>query len=248
MKKLQFLFLILTVSAFLAESHAQQQQPKPEATEFWEPEPKVITPGEGTKAPSDAIVLFDGKDFSNWASVKDGNAPKWEIKDGAMVVVGGTGDIVTKQTFGNFQLHIEWRTPEKVEGNSQGRGNSGIFLQERYEVQVLDSYQNRTYSNGQAGSLYKQTMPLVNACRKPGEWQTYDIIYTAPKFSPNGGVESFAKVTVIHNGVVVQNATTIQGTTEYIGAPKNIAHGKGGIKLQDHGNPTSFRNIWIREM
>lgn len=248
MKKLQFLFLIFTVFAFLAETNAQQQQPKPEATEVWEPEPKVVTPGEGTKAPSDAIVLFDGKDFSNWVSGKDGGAVKWEIKDGAMVVVGGSGDIVTKQTFGDFQLHIEWRTPDKVEGNGQGRGNSGIFLQERYEVQVLDSYQNRTYSNGQAGSLYKQTIPLVNACKKPGEWQMYDIIYTAPRFRPNGAIESFAKVTVIQNGIVVQNNTTIQGTTEYIGAPKNIAHGKGGIKLQDHGNPTSFRNIWIREM
>ncbi|SFE39932.1 protein of unknown function [Thermoflexibacter ruber] len=250
MKKINILLLILTCGVCLSAScfGQQQNQPKPEATEVWEPEPKVVTPGDGTKPPSDAIVLFDGKDFSNWVSAKDGSAPKWTLKDGAMVVERGTGDIVTKQTFGDFQLHIEWRTPDKVEGEGQGRGNSGIFLQERYEVQVLDSYQNRTYSNGQAGSLYKQSIPLVNACRKPGEWQTYDIIYTAPRFRWNGSLESPARVTVIHNGVLIQNNTVIHGTTEYIGTPKNIAHGKGGIRLQDHGNPVSYRNIWIREL
>lgn len=247
MKKIQF-FLFLTAFAFLAESYAQQGDPK--ATEVWEPEPKVVTPAEGNKAPSDAIVLFDGKDFNNWVSSnKEGGAPKWTIKDGAMIVTGGTGDIQTKQTFGDFQLHIEFRTPEKVESEGQGRGNSGVFLQERYELQVLDSYNNRTYSNGQAGSIYKQTPPLVNASKKSGEWQTYDIIYTAPRFHPhNGAVASFGKVTVLHNGVLIQNGTVIQGTTPYIGTPQNIAHGKGALRLQDHGNPTAFRNIWIREL
>lgn len=247
MKKVQLFFFLFSAFAFLAETYAQQGDPK--ATEVWEPEPRVVTSAEPTKAPSDAIVLFDGKDFSNWVSSKDNSAPKWLIKDGAMVVVGGTGDIQTKQTFNDYQLHIEFRTPDKVESEGQGRGNSGIFMQERYELQVLDSYQNRTYSNGQAGSIYKQTMPLVNACRKPGEWQTYDVIYTAPRFHPhNGAVASFGRITVLHNGVLIQNNTTIQGTTPYIGAPQNIAHGKGGIRLQDHGNPTSFRNIWIREL
>jgi Domain of Unknown Function (DUF1080) len=247
MKKLQFLALFFTAFAFLAESYAQQGDPK--ATEVWEPEPKVVTT-DGSKAPSDAIVLFDGKDFSNWVSSnKEGGAPKWTIKDAAMVVAGGTGDIQTKQTFGDFQLHIEFRTPEKVESEGQGRGNSGIFLQGLYELQVLDSYNNRTYSNGQAGSIYKQTAPLVNPTKKSGEWQTYDIIYTAPRFHPhNGAVASFGKVTVLLNGVLVQNGTTIQGTTPFIGTPQNIAHGKGALRLQDHGNPTAFRNIWIREL
>lgn len=232
----------------LAAAASAQDKPKPEETEVWEPEPKVITaPGWG-KAPSDAIILFDGKNLSEWVSTKDGGAAKWEVKDGVFTVVPGTGDIMTKRTFGDFQLHLEWRSPDEPTRKGQDKGNSGVFLQGRYEVQILNSYENRTYSNGQAASIYKQHIPLVNATSKPGDWNTYDIIYTAPRFRPNGSLERPAYVTVIHNGVVVQNHVEIHGTTEYIGAPKYIAHGKGPIILQDHSNPVSFRNIWIREM
>lgn len=228
---------------------------KPEQTEFYEPVPKVVTPAKNVgDAPSDAIVLFDGKNLNNWISVKDtsGKTPAgWKLDptEGSMTVARGAGDIKTKQVFGDFQLHIEWRSPIEPETlKGQQKGNSGIFLQERYELQVLNNYQNSTYTNGQAGSLYKQTPPMANVCRVPGEWNSYDVVYIAPRFRKNGSVESPATVTVIHNGVVVQNHTVIQGTTEYIGAPKNIAHGKGGIKLQDHGNAVSYRNIWIREL
>lgn len=199
-------------------------------------------------APSDAVILFDGTHSDEWVKAANGEAIEWSIEGDAMVVKPGTGDIMTRRKFDNFQLHIEFRTPAVVQSEGQGRGNSGVFLQNRYEVQVLDNYNNKTYCNGQAGSLYKQTPPLVNACRQPGEWQTYDIIYTAPIFNDDGLKVRSAYVTVIHNGVVVQHHTEIKGTTEYIGWPKNMAHGADVIKLQDHGNLTAFRNIWIREM
>ena len=160
----------------------------------------------------------------------------------------GKGDISTKKEFGDFQLHVEWSAPEEVKGESQGRGNSGIFLQDRYELQVLDNYKNRTYANGQAGSIYKQHRPLVNAMRKPTEWNTYDIIYTAPRFKEDGSLFSPAQVTVLHNGVLVQNDVDLKGPTEYIGLPEYKAHGKAPISLQDHGNPVQYRNIWIREL
>ena len=160
----------------------------------------------------------------------------------------GSKDIETIQQFDDYQLHIEFRTPAEVKGTSQGRGNSGIFMQGKYELQVLDNYDNRTYSNGQAGAIYKQTMPLVNACSKPGEWQTYDIVYTSPKFNKDSMIITPAYITVLHNGVLVQNHTPIYGTTPYIGQPHYEVHGKGPIKLQDHDNTTSFRNIWIREL
>jgi hypothetical protein len=224
-----------------------QEITDPKVTEVWDPEPKVVTPGTNGTAPSDAIVLFDGKDLNKWTG-KDGNAPKWTVANGAMTVAKGTGEIKTKQTFGDVQLHIEWRTPAKVESEGQGRGNSGIFLQERYELQVLDSYKNRTYANGQAGSIYKQTPPLVNATKGPGEWQMYDVIYIAPRYNDDGTLKSKGRITVLHNGVLIQNNTEIQGTTEYIGKPKVVAHEKGSLVLQDHGNPTSFRNIWVREL
>ena len=165
-----------------------------------------------------------------------------------MTVVKGTGDIQTKRDFGSCQLHIEWRTPAVIEGKGQGRGNSGVFLNNTYEVQVLDSYQNRTYSNGQAASIYKQYLPLVNACRPPGEWQTYDIIYLAPVFNEDGIKVRSGTLTVIQNGIVVQNNIEIKGTTPYIGLPQNPSHGKGPLRLQDHSNPVSYRNIWIREL
>ncbi len=224
-------------------------QGDPKATEVWEPVPKVITPVVDHKPPSDAIVLFDGKDLSQWQGEK-GKEPQWTIeKGGIMTVKKGTGGIQTKQNFGNCQLHIEWRTPSKIEGESQGRGNSGIFLMGLYELQVLDSYGNKTYSNGQAGSIYKQHIPLVNASLKPGEWQAYDVIFTAPKFKEDGSLLSPAKFTVLHNGVLIQNNVEVKGETVYIGQPEYKSHiEKGPIALQDHGNPVSFRNIWIREL
>jgi hypothetical protein len=223
----------------------------PEMTEFWEPEVKVVTPGTGAgmTAPSDAIILFDGKNLAEWRG-KDGDA-KWQVSNGVMTVAKGTGDIKTKREFGDFQLHIEWMIPADITGKSQARGNSGVFLQDRYELQVLDSYNNRTYANGQAGSIYKQTPPLVNAMRKPGEWNIYDVVYTAPRFKENGTLFSPARVTVLHNGVVIQNDFEIKGATEYIGLPSYKAHGKAPIHLQDHGDPSkaiSYRNIWIREL
>lgn len=217
-------------------------------TEVWDLKPKKINPGTtAADAPSDAIILFDGKDLGQWMANTGGDA-KWLVKDGAMTVTKGTGDIKTKQSFGDIQLHIEWRSPEEIVGEGQGRGNSGIFLQERYELQVLDSYESVTYSNGQAGSIYKQSIPLVNACRKPGEWQTYDIYYTAPRFSDNGRVIVPAYITVVHNGVLIQNHTQIQGPSEFRGLPVYQSHGKAAIRLQDHGNPVSYRNIWLREL
>jgi len=226
----------------------------PESTELWSPVPRVVNPSTyavnmgNSTAPSDAKVLFDGKDLSQWKSAGRDSAAKWTVADGILTVKNGTGDIETKEMFDDYQLHIEFRTPAEVKGNSQGRGNSGIFMQGVYELQVLDSYNNPTYSNGSAGSLYKRTMPLVNASRKPGEWQTYDIAYTSPKFNKDSMIITPAYITVFHNGVVIQNHTAIVGTTPYIGAPQNQVHGKGPIRLQDHSNPTSFRNIWIREL
>lgn len=224
-----------------------QQDPKPEDTEVWDPEPKKVTPGKENAAPSDAIVLFEGSNLNKWESAKGGPAA-WTVENGAFTVKPETGDIRTKQEFNDFQLHIEWRAPKEVKGEGQGRGNSGIFLQGLYEVQVLDSYNNRTYANGQAGSIYKQAMPLVNPTRPPGEWQSYDIMYTAPRFMEDGSVESKAYVTVVLNGVLVQNHTEIQGPTVYIGEPEYKAHGPGPIQLQDHGDKVSYRNIWIREI
>lgn len=244
MNKTKLLFAAIYLFALSLEA----QITDPKATEVWKPAPSVITPGTATNtAPSDAIVLFDGKNTMEWTHA-DGSAVKWEVADNAMTVVKGAGGIKTKRTFGDCQLHIEWRTPAEVVGKGQGRGNSGIFLQSRYELQVLDNYENETYSNGQAASIYKQSIPLVNACRPPGEWQTYDVIYTAPRFNEDGVKVAAAHITVLHNGVLVQNNTEIKGTTEYIGLPKNSKHGKAPIMLQDHSNPVSYRNIWIREL
>lgn len=206
------------------------------------PEPPVVTPGENnTSPPSDAIVLFDGKDMSAF-----NGGDKWEIKDGYAVVRGG--GVTTKQAFGDCQLHVEFASPDEVKGSGQGRGNSGIYLMGRYEVQILDSYENKTYFDGQCGSVYKQQPPTVNACRKPGEWQTMDIIFTAPKFDDEGKVIKPAYVTVLHNGVVIHNHFELQGSTSYVEAPRYSKHpDKLPIHIQDHGNPVKFRNIWIRE-
>ena len=238
---------LLFVAFFICINQIFAQNMKPKDTEVWEPEPEVVTPGEGVAPPSDAIVLFNGTNLDNWENSKGGEA-EWKVEDGAMITVKGKGSIRTKEVFGDCQLHIEWRTPSEVKGEGQGRGNSGVFLQGIYEVQVLDSYDNRTYPNGQAASIYKQTMPLVNACKPPGIWQTYDIIYKAPVFNDDGTVKSPAYVTVIQNGILVQNNTEIKGDTPNIGLPKYTKHGDGPLLLQDHSNPVSFRNIWIRTL
>lgn len=241
MKKL---IALLIFSGFILNIHCQ----KPEETEDWSRKPEVVTPGKWTQPPSDAIVLYGGAtDLANWES-QDGGEAKWTAGE-ELTVAARAGVIKTKQSFGDMQLHIEWRSPAEVKGDGQGRGNSGIFLMGKYELQVLDSYNNETYYNGQAGSIYKQTIPLVNACLPPGEWQKYDIIFKAPVFSEEGATISPPYVTVIHNGVLIQNHVEILGTTEYIGPPKNIAHAdKQPIILQDHGNPVSYRNIWVREL
>lgn len=245
--------VVLCIGCVHTSLHAQVADPrtadkwKPEFTEAWEPEPRVVTPGIGTAPPSDAIILFDGRHTDAWQHA-DGSAVKWTVADGAMTVAKGSGGISTRQSFGDCQLHLEWRAPAVVKGEGQGRGNSGVFLQERYEVQVLDSYGNRTYSNGQAASIYKQSIPLVNACRPPGEWQTYDILYTAPRFNADGLVVRPARVTVLQNGILVQNNFEIKGASEYIGLPGYEAHDKAPLSLQDHGDLVSYRNIWIREL
>jgi hypothetical protein len=221
---------------------------RPEDTEVWEPEPTVVVPGSDEAPPSDAIVLFDGTDLSAWTH-EDGSVPGWRVSDGAMTVVAGTGNIRTRQGFGDVQLHIEWRTPSEVSEDGQDRGNSGVFFMERYELQVLDSYQNRTYANGQAGSIYKQHIPQVNASRGPGDWQTYDVVFTAPRFGPGGSVERPAFITAFHNGVLIQNHAELQGPTLYIGQPEYEPHPeRAPIVLQDHSNPVSYRNIWVREI
>ncbi len=218
----------------------------PAITEDWSRKPVLVTPGCHAAPPSDAIVLFSrGKDLANWTG-SDGQA-KWKTWCGRMMV-NGTGDIMTREKFGSCQLHVEFRTPAKVKGNGQGRGNSGVYIQSNYELQVLDSWENETYYNGQAGSIYKQSIPLVNASRKPGRWQAYDIIFHAPEFAPDGTVLKPAIITAFHNGVLIQDHFELKGSTTYAGYPKYEAHGNLPLLLQDHGNPVSYRNIWIRKL
>jgi hypothetical protein len=227
--------LLIAVAGVAAE---QGEIPPPKE------EPKVIDAGP---PPSDAIVLFDGKDLSAWEGAKKGPA-KWAVQDGVMTI-NGTGNISTKREFGDCQLHVEWATPSEVKGEGQGRGNSGVILLGRYEVQVLDSYENKTYFHGQAGAIYKQYAPLVNVCRKPGEWQTYDIIFHAPRFDESKKLLKPATVTVLQNGVLVQDHAEIKGVTSFVGAPRYEAHPlKQPLVLQDHHNPVRYRNIWIREL
>lgn len=219
----------------------------PAKTEVWTPVPATVATPPG-KAPSDAIVLFDGKDVSAWESEQGGRV-RWTVADGAMTIVPGSKGIRTRQRFCDIQLHVEWRAPVETKGfDGQNRGNSGIFLQELYELQVLDSYNNPTYANGQAGALYKQAMPLVNASRAPGQWQAYDILWKAPRFSPGGGLVSPARITVLHNGVLVQDDTVLAGKTEYIGAPSYSPHACAPLYLQEHDSNVSYRNIWVREL
>jgi hypothetical protein len=236
------------------------QQARPQDTEVWEPVPKVVTPGATNAAPpSDAIVLFDGKNLDEWVSNRDKSPAQWTVADGVLTVnkAKSAGNIETKRSFTNYQLHIEWKIPENITGSGQARGNSGVFLastgpgDDGYELQILDSYNNKTYVNGQAGSIYKQAIPLANANRKPGEWQTYDVVWTAPTFNGDGSLKTPAYVTVLFNGVLVENHFELKGETRYIGKPFYKKYDRAPIKLQAHGDksePISFRNIWVREL
>jgi hypothetical protein len=255
---------LLTLAALIAVSVSLCAQnsnaPKPQDTEVWSPVPKIVTPGATSDAPpSDAIILFDGKNEDEWVSAQDKSPAKWVVHDGILTVskVPGTGNIETKRSFRNYQLHIEWKIPENITGSDQARGNSGVFLASTgpgdagYELQVLDSYNNRTYVNGQAGSIYKQGIPLVNPNRKPGEWQSYDVVWTTPIFNTDGSLKTPAYVTVFFNGVLVQNHFELKGQTLYIGKPFYKAYDSAPIKLQAHGDksePISYRNIWVREL
>ncbi len=205
-------------------------------------EPEVITPGVGTAPPSDAVVLFDGKDLSGWRK-RDGQPAHWKVEDGAILVQRG-GGLFSKHTFGDAQIHVEFATPAEPKGKGQGRGNSGVYVQGRYEVQVLDSFENSTYPNGQCGAIYGQHVPLVNACRKPGEWQTYDIVFRAAQFGDDGKKTKNATMTVFHNGVLIQDHAEVTART----TASPIAEGTedGPLFLQDHGNPVRYRNVWVR--
>lgn len=255
----KFLFL-LAASSFTVYANGQMSPADSAAkTEVYSPVPPLVTPGATPQdAPSDAIILFGGKDLSQWHSQKDSTKPAgWQVSDGIVTVDKKAGGIVTNQKFMDYQLHLEWRIPTNITGSGQARGNSGVFLANTgagdvgYEVQILDCYNNTTYVNGQTGSVYKQSIPLANACKKPGEWQYYDIIWTAPRFNDDGSLKTPAYVTVIHNGVLLQNHTELKGVTQWIGLPYYKAHGASPIALQAHGDPSppiSFRNIWLRPL
>lgn len=238
----------------------QAATPKHEDTEVYQPVPPIVTPGvTNDKPPSDAIVLFDGSNLDEWVTVRDKSAAQWTVGDGVATVNKGpgAGSIETRRKFKNYQLHVEWKVPENITGSDQARGNSGVFLASTgpgdagYELQILDSYNNKTYVNGQAGSIYKQGIPLANPNRKPGEWQTYDIAWTAPTFQADGTLATPAYATVFFNGVLVQNHFELKGETLYIGKPFYKAYDTAPIKLQAHGDksePISFRNIWVRDL
>ena len=246
-------FLFFALFAFTAMTFAQQQRWDPRSTEWYKPVPPKVKPGTGTQPPSDAIILFDGKDLSQWESSKpaeQGNKPDpapWKIVNGEMRIVPGTGGIQTKEFFGDCQLHIEFKSPAAENYNGQNRGNSGIFLQSQYELQVLDGDNNTTYVNGMVGSIYKQSAPLVDAYTKNGEWQVYDVYWKAPVFDSNGLV-SPAMITVTLNGILIQNHYILKGTTPYTGLPSYTPHGRLPLSLQDHGTEVAFRNIWIRNL
>ncbi len=250
MNFMTFLRLISIISmSLLFISCVPEQGSKWGVHDLSRPRPRVVRPGQTDDAPpSDAVVLFNGTDFDHWKHVSGSDQVRWKIKDNYMEVTPKTGDIETREGFGSCQLHIEWRTPEPVHGSGQGRGNSGIFFMGRYEVQVLDSYNNDTYPDGQAGAIYGQKPPLVNACRKPGQWQSYDIIFHAPIFE-NEKIQKPATITVFHNNVLVQDNWQIKGTTYHSKAAGYQAHpAKLPLRLQDHHNPMRFRNIWIRPL
>jgi hypothetical protein len=243
-KQLFFVFL-----CFGALHLSAQDFTKPATTEIYSPvPPRVSTPAiQSVKPPADAIVLFNGTNLDAWEH-KNNQPAAWKLnpKDSSMTIDLSTGDLLSKQKFGDCQLHLEFNTPL---GDTVQRGNSGVYLQSRYEVQIYDSYNDRhLYSNGQAGSIYKQHVPMMNACKPPGEWQSYDIYYTAPHFRYNGSVETPAFITVVHNGILIQNHVEIQGTIQYIGMPRYEFHGDDSLLLQGHGAKVSYRNIWIRKI
>jgi hypothetical protein len=249
----------MTLLLALSVAAASSVPMRPEETEQWAPEPPVVTPAPYVlqPPPSDALVLFDGRNLSQWVSTTDGAPARWTVADGVLTVAKGTGNIQTRRSFGDYQLHLEWRIPSDISGSGQGRGNSGVFLAATgsedagYELQILDSYGNQTYVNGQAGSIYKQHPPLANPMRPPGEWQTYDVVWTTPRFKADGSLAAPAYLTAFLNGVLIQNHAALQGETVFMGKPSYRAHGPAPIKLQDHGDPSapiSFRNIWVREL
>ena len=232
-------------------------QPRPQDTEMHSPLPPVVTPGATPgDAPSDAVVLFDGRDLTQWVNTADKAPAGWTVEAGELVVKLSTGNIETRRSFGSYQLHLEWKVPAGITGAGQLRGNSGVFLASTgagdagYELQILDPYQNPTYVNGQAASVYKQAAPLANAGRPPGSWQTYDIVWTAPRFAADGSLLAPARVTAFHNEVLVQNGFALTGPTRFIGKPVYAPHGPLPIKLQAHagGGPVRFRNIWVRPL
>lgn len=258
---------LLATAALLAAAHPFTAAPlqatsgaKHEDTEIYQPVPPVVTPGPTCgAAPSDAILLFDGKNLDQWVMNRDKSPANWTVSDGILTVSKAekSGNIETKRSFKNYQLHLEWKIPTNITGTGQARGNSGVFLASTgpgdsgYELQILDNYENKTYTNGQAGSIYKQAVPLANPNRKPGEWQTYDVVWTAPTFNSDGSVKTPAYCTLFFNGVVVENHFQLQGETLYVGKPFYKAYDRAPIKLQAHGDksePISFRNIWIREL
>lgn len=250
--------VLFTNIVFAQQAPAAQNKAKPEDTEVWQPVPKVVTPGSACGAPpSDAIILFDGKNLDEWVSAQDHSPAQWIVADGVLTVNKKAGNIETKRSFKDYQLHLEWKIPENISGSGQLRGNSGLFLASTgqgdggYELQILDSYNNSTYVNGMAASIYKQGIPLVNANRKPGEWQSYDVVWTAPVFNEDGTLKHPAYITVLFNGVLVQNHFELKGQTLYIGQPFYKKYERAPIKLQAHGDPSepiSFRNIWVREL
>jgi len=249
--------VVLGITVALASGDSPQSTARKAELEKWaihdmaRPLPPVVDPGAAgpaVAAPSDAIVLFDGKDLTQWEDGK-GESAKWKVEGGYLEVVAKTGSIRTKKGFGDCQLHLEWATPAAVAGEGQERGNSGVFLMETYEVQVLDSYNNRTYADGQAAAIYGQYPPLVNASRKPGEWQTYDIIFHRPRFGADGKLVEPARMTVFHNGILVHDNCELTGPTAHKARPLYKAHAdKMPLSLQDHGNPVRYRNIWLREL
>jgi hypothetical protein len=274
-KQLTILLIFISTVEVLAQpieiDFKALQDTKPwSATEQWTPVPSAVTPGTHSSAPSDAVILFNGSNLDAWHKPKYGygvrmdhvesivnwklahpeNSPApWIVKDGAFIVKAGSGDIETNQAFGDVQLHIEWVAPVDAGKKDQGYSNSGIFFMGMYELQVLNSYENETYANGQAGAMYKQLIPLVNASRPPGEWQSYDVVFMAPRFNADGSLKSPAAITVFHNGVLIQNHAELAGPCIYIGKPAYFKHPeKLPLLLQDHGNPVRYRNIWVREL
>jgi hypothetical protein len=256
----QCLALAALVSAAALLTAQETPKPKPEDTAVYEPVPPIVTPGAtDADPPSDAIVLFDGKNLDEWVSAQDHTPAQWFVANGVMTVnkAPGVGNIETKHRFRNYQLHIEWKIPTDITGSGQARGNSGVFLastgpgDDGYELQVLDSYNNSTYVNGQAGAIYKQGIPLANPARKPGEWESYDVVWTAPTFNADGSLKTPAYATAFFNGVLVQNHFELKGQTLNVGTPFYKAYDTAPIKLQahgDHSEPISFRNIWVREL